>query len=228
MIKAIFFDAAGILYTRSGPTEEFAIALLQKEGYPVVIDEKQLENQLKLRSQANSGTVSHDVYWDRYLSMRKVNDPQKRKDYTNRIITYSNDVQPMEGADGALRELSHRGFTLGIITDTMYPLEWKMKRLEKAGVAEYIKIVACSTELGAHKPDPAVYAYAIRQAGLQPDETAFVGHLGVELEGAHKAGMITIAIHHDPGTQADHFCNSIADLPTLAIFQNLEKRSANE
>lgn len=219
MIKAIFFDAAGILYTRSGPTEEFAIDLLQREGFSIVIDDEQLASQMKLRSKANQGSISHDIYWDQYLVLRKVKNPEQRKDFINRIITFSNDVQPVIGADKALAALKDQGFTLGIITDTMYPLEWKMKRLEKAGVAQYIEIVACSTELGAHKPDPAVYAYAIRQSGLRPDETAFVGHLGVELDGAHKAGMTTIAIYQDQGTQADYYCNSIADLPDLAIFK---------
>ena len=33
MIKAIFFDAAGILYSRGGHTEEFALTLLQDNGF---------------------------------------------------------------------------------------------------------------------------------------------------------------------------------------------------
>ena len=32
MIKAIFFDAAGILYTRGGHTEEFALNLLKNKA----------------------------------------------------------------------------------------------------------------------------------------------------------------------------------------------------
>ena len=84
--------------------------------------------------------------------------------------------------------MKQKGIRLGIITDTMYPVEWKMRRLEKAGVAEFIEIVACSTSIGAHKPDPAVYAYALDQANLSQGESAFVGHLGIELEGAKKVG----------------------------------------
>jgi len=65
-----------------------------------------------------------------------------------------------------------------------------------------------------------VYSYAIQQAKLTPAETAFVGHLGVELEGARKAGMTTIAIFNDKDAIADYFCESLLDLPTLPIFQN--------
>ncbi|PKO01341.1 MAG: hypothetical protein CVU42_00610 [Chloroflexi bacterium HGW-Chloroflexi-4] len=219
MIKAIFFDAAGILYTRSGTTEEFANKTLKEKGYATEISVEEMEKQLKLRSKANEGSISHDVYWDQWLSMRKVTDPDQRKMLTAEIVNYSNAIQPMPGAKEALAQLKQKGIPMGIITDTMYPLEWKMRRLEKAGVAEFIDIVACSTDLGAHKPDPLVYSYAIQQAKLTPEETAFVGHLGVELEGAQKAGMTTIAINHDEGTKADFFCNSLLDLPSLSIFQ---------
>ncbi len=219
MIKAVFFDAAGILYTRSGTTEEFAIKLLIERGYSPEVSADLMEKQLALRSQANEGSIIHDVYWDQYLSMRNVTNPELRKTYTTEIVNYSNAIQPMPGAKEALTQLKQKGFPMGIITDTMYPLEWKMRRLEKAGVAEFIDIVACSTDLGAHKPDPAVYSYAIQQAKLTPAETAFVGHLGVELEGARKAGMTTIAINQDEGAEADFYCNSLLDLPALSIFE---------
>ena len=219
MIKAIFFDAAGILYTRGGHTEEFALDLLQDEGFSTELPSDQLAIQMTLRSRANQGIVGHDVYWDQFLLMRGVNDPQQRKEFATRIIDYSNDILPISGAREALTALKERGFLLGIITDTMYPVEWKMRRLEKAGVAEFIDIVACSTNLGAHKPDPAIYAFAIEQATLTQNETAFVGHLGVELEGAQKAGMVTVAIGYDPDTRADYYCKSLMDMLDIPPLQ---------
>jgi HAD superfamily hydrolase (TIGR01509 family) len=219
MIKAIFFDAAGILYTRGGHTEKFALDLLQDEGFSTELSSDQMAIQMNLRSQANQGVVGHDVYWDQFLLMRGVNDPQQRKEFATRIINYSNDILPIPGAREALTILKQRGFLLGIITDTMYPVEWKMRRLEKAGVAEFIDIVACSTDLGAHKPDPAVYAYAIQQAKLTQNETVFVGHLGVELEGAQKAGMVTVAIDNDPDARADYYCKSLIDMLNIPPLQ---------
>lgn len=220
MIKAIFFDAAGILYTRSGPTEAFALDLLRKFGFATEVSPELQKSQFALRSQANEGKVNHEAYWDQFLLTRNVIDPTQRKEFSLQIINYSNDIQPIQGAKEALAKLRKLGFRLGIITDTMYPVEWKMRRLEKAGVAEFIDVVACSTDLGAHKPDPAVYMYAIQQANLTPAESAFVGHLGVELDGAHAAGMVTIAINHNDGAHADYYCTSLLDLPLLPIFQN--------
>ena len=218
MIKAIFFDAAGILYTRDGHTETYALDLVSKMGYQAVLPQAQRENQLAVHSKANKGTISYEAYWDQFLLMRNIQDAQLRKNMTNQIINYSNDVQPIVGAAETLKKLKEMGLVLGIITDTMYPLEWKMRRLEKAGVAEFIDIVSCSTELGAHKPDPLVYIYALQQAKLEACEAAFVGHMGIEIAGAHQVGMTTIAIDHDEGTIADIYCDSISDLLNLPIL----------
>ena len=217
-IKGIFFDAAGILYTRAKPTEMYALRLLQDAGFSWEISPENSKRQIALHSQASQGRISHEEYWDQFLLMRGVLDHQQRKAFVAQFIEYSNDVYPTPGGREALSGLKQRGFLLGVITDTMYPIEWKMRRLEKAGVAEYIDIVTCSTTLGAHKPDPAVYANALQQAHLKPGESAFVGHLGKELQGAHKAGMVTVAINQDPDANADYFCISLLDLLTLPIL----------
>ncbi len=222
MIKAIFFDAAGILYTRAGHTEEFALNLLQDGGFPKEVSSEYQQRQLLLRSQANKGALSHVDYWDQFLLMRGVRDSNQRKEYISIITNYSNNVQPTQGNKETLTELKLRGIILGIITDTIYPIEWKVRRLIKAGVAELIDIIACSTDLGVFKPDPAIYSYAVQQANLEHGETAFVGHLGIELQGAHHAGMITIAINdndNEAEVTADYYCKSLLDLLNLPITQ---------
>jgi len=102
-------------------------------------------------------------------------------------------VLAIPGGKEALAGLKQRGFVLGIVTDTIYPIDWKMRWLDKVGVAEFMDVVACSTVLGAHKPDPAMYLNALQQAHLAPSESAFVGHDAGELEGARKAGIATVA-----------------------------------
>lgn len=219
MVKAIFFDAAGILYTRGGPTESYAINLLHQSGYTEKPSDEARTKLLEIRSDANGGKVNHLAYWEAYLMAWQVRDADRRREMIEKIVRYSNDVQPVPGALQALQELKSRDLLLGIITDTMYPVEWKMERLRKAGVANLIDIVSCSTSLGAHKPDPAVYHYAIAQTPFQPGECAFVGHAGIELEGARVTGMVTIAVNHDEGSIADYYCDSLDSLPFLPIFE---------
>ena len=225
MIKGIFFDAAGILYRRASPTADFALGMLREAGYAFALPAEDLSSLQALQARASQGEVDHDAYWDQFLKKHGVEDPATRQTFTTRIIAYSNEVSPVPGARGALQELKRRGFLLGIVTDTMYPLEWKRRRLEKAGVADFIDVIACSTDLGVHKPDPRIYLNAVQQANLVPAESIFVGHLAIELQGAHAAGMMTVAVNSEPGAQSDHTCESITDLPDLPIFMDAANRS---
>jgi len=219
VLKAIFFDAAGILYTRDGHTEEFALKLLREKGYDTEVSPQQLTTLVTLKSQANQGLLDHAAYWDEFLSMRGVADPAQRSQLTFEIENYSNNVLPIPGVRETLQALKDHGYLLGIITDTMYPLAWKMRRLEKVGVADLLDIIACSTDLGAHKPDPAIYSHALQQASLSPSEAVFVGHLGIELQGAHTAGMVTISIDPALEENADYRCRSLPEVLTLPILQ---------
>jgi len=225
MIHGIFFDAAGILYLRTEPTAKFAVSLLQQSGYNQELSSQDQERLEVLRLEANQGIAGYTAYWDHFLLLHGVTDPRQRVQITNRIIDYSNDVQPAPDGRKTLSKLKQRGYTLGIITDTMYPLEWKKRRLVKAKVAEFIDVIACSTDLGLHKPDPRIYQYAIQQMNFFPQQTAFIGHSAIELGGARTAGMTTIAVNYDPDAQADYYCPSLSDLLNLPIFKgNLDNQ----
>jgi len=151
--------------------------------------------------------------------MHGVADPEERRALAGKIIDYSDQVVPIPGGREALAGLKRRGFVLGIVTDTIYPIERKKRWLDTVGVAEFIDVLACSTALGAHKPEPAIYLNALQQAHLAPGESAFVGHAADELEGARRAGLATIAVYYEPGARADYYAGSLVDLLNVPIFK---------
>ena len=69
MIKGIFFDAAGVLYRRSAPTENFARELLKQAGMLTEPSLEDLARQRAMRAQASQGQLSHEVYWEQFLLM---------------------------------------------------------------------------------------------------------------------------------------------------------------
>jgi putative hydrolase of the HAD superfamily len=218
-IKAIFFDAAGVFYNRPQPTDQYMLGLLKKRGFAVELSAQGQMRRRALRSRADSGQVSPDEYWDQVLAMHGVDDPQERTSLVAKIHDFSDNVIATPGGREALAGLKQRGFLLGIITDTIYPLERKMLWLDKVGVAEFVDLVTCSTALGMHKPEPEIYLAALQRARLAPGEAAFVGHDAAELEGAHRVGMTTVAVNHDPGTAADYHARSLLDLLNIPIFK---------
>lgn len=219
MIKGIFFDAAGVFYYRTEGTGAFVKGLLAELGYPTELSAENEARKKAMRVQATEGRISHDVYWDQVLRMYGVSDAERRAMLRKHILDRANDVIPHPGGKAAMAGLHARGFILGIVTDTIYPVEWKMAWLAKVGVAEFIDVVACSTVVGAHKPEPAIYLNALQQARLVPTEAAFVGHDARELAGARRAGMVTVAVNHDPDAQADYYADSLLGLLDVPIFQ---------
>jgi HAD superfamily hydrolase (TIGR01509 family) len=226
MIKGIFFDAADVFYYRPSSTTQFALDLLAQHGYRTELSARQKDQQQHLHVQATEGRTTHETFWDNDLQMHGVDVLELRQTLTKQILDYANRVLAIPGGREALAGLQRRGFVLGIITDTMYPLEWKMNWLAQVGVAEFIDVVACSTVLGIHKPNPAIYLNALQQAHLTPGESAFVGHDAGELEGAHQAGIATVAVNHDPAAKADYYARSLIDLLDVPIFQSSARFSS--
>jgi HAD superfamily hydrolase (TIGR01662 family) len=108
----------------------------------------------------------------------------------------------------------------------MYPIERKTRWLEKVGIAEFIDHITCSSALGIHKPDPAIYLDAMNQANLSPNESAFVGHAADELAGARRAGMATVAVNYDRDASADYHAETLPDLLNVPIFLTTLVRKA--
>ncbi len=219
MIKGIFFDANGVLYDRRQSTSGFARQVLAERGYRDTLPRRKEARRKLMHTQATDGLISAEVYWNEHLRMCGVHDDEERAALVARIMAHTHNVHALPGARATVQELKRRGFILGVITDTMFPLEWKMQWLARAGVAEFIDVIASSTVVAAHKPDPPIYLEALRQAALTPPEAAFVGHSAHELDGAHRVGMTTVAVHFEPGTQADYHVPALPDLLALPIFQ---------
>jgi putative hydrolase of the HAD superfamily len=224
-IRGIFFDAADVFYQREERTIDRVKRLLRESGHDDHLSSADQARQRALDSEAYGGRLTPEDYWDAVLTMHGVDNPQERRTLIERILVHVNNVHAIPGGHEAVSALKKRGFILGVITDTIYPMEWKMSWLDRVGVGEYIDVVACSTNLGAHKPDPAIYLDAVRQAGMAPAETCFVGHDARELEGAHQVGMATVAVRYDRGAQADYYAENLPDLLAVPILQNHDPKA---
>lgn len=220
MIKGIFFDAADIFYHRPESTTTFALRLVKNTGLARELSVNDQTHLKALRVQARCGQISAQDYWRTFLSMHGIANSHQQEILMDQIMNFANRVLPIPGGRDTLAQLKQRGFVLGIITDTIYPLEIKMRWLTMVGVAEFIDVMACSTVLGVHKPNPAIYWNAIQQAHLTPPESAFVGHATDELDGARQAGLVTVAVFNEPNAQADYYAQSLLDLLNVPVFQS--------
>lgn len=128
-------------------------------------------------------------------------------------------------------ELDRRGYTLGIIANTITEMEipdW----LESDGLKPYFKTVVLSSKIAFRKPGPEIYWEAARRIGIEPANCAYVGDNPIrDVEGTQKAGFGMSIILLEPDTlkkeppsgdvKPDYLIQTINEL--LDIFPPREK-----
>lgn len=72
--------------------------------------------------------------------------------------------------------------------------------LERCGLADAFDGVVCSAEVGARKPDPAIFEAALAVAACTPDEAIHVGDTAAEdVAGAGAAGIRALLLDREGG-----------------------------
>jgi len=90
----------------------------------------------------------------------------------------------------AVRAIQRRALT-GLVTNG--PSAIQRAKLARLGIERLFPIVVVSEEVGVAKPDPAIFQYALRLAGVRPEEALYVGdHPVNDVAGAQRAGLTSV------------------------------------
>jgi putative hydrolase of the HAD superfamily len=127
------------------------------------------------------GVAPDPAHLDRYREMQWASH---QRDFTLR-----------EGVLDTLQALRDRGLHVGMVSNID---DDQLEHLiAAAGVREYFDSLLSSECAAACKPDPAIFAEALRRAGCAPEEALFVGDtLAQDIAGANRAGMRSVLIWH--------------------------------
>ncbi len=119
--------------------------------------------------------------------------------------------------DGAKRMTSR---PIGIITNG--PVEVQRAKIDLLGINGLVDFVIISEEFGDAKPSRAIFAEALRRAGVKASEAVFVGDSPeFDIAGADNMGMRTIWINRhgvswdQPGAPPDRVVRQIGEVPAL-------------
>lgn len=111
---------------------------------------------------------------------------------------------PRPDVEPTIPELRRRGYSLGIIANTITEAEipnW----LEADGLAQYFKTVVLSSKMGIRKPNPEIFREAARRVGADPSKCAYVGdNPTYDVLGARGAGFGLTILMMDPASLAKH------------------------
>lgn len=117
-----------------------------------------------------------------------------------------------------LKELKKMGFHLHIITNGFK--EVQHIKLENCGMHAFFDVIICSEVIGKNKPDPAIFKYAMKEAGATPENSLMIGDdYHIDVAGALQVGMH--AIHFEPEGRNrynyDWLIRDLAHLPEMII-----------
>jgi HAD superfamily hydrolase (TIGR01549 family) len=208
-IQALLFDAGDILYFRPKKDNRF-LQFLKELGQ----DEKwlHLPGKKELTRQAFTGQITQEEFHRGYFSLLGITD----LDLIHRgmaLLSEENvDLEFFDGVKETLTTLKQNGYLLGIITNTANSISNKLSWFEQGGFGDVWDSIISSVEIGVVKPYSEIYEAALRQLDLKADQAVFVGHRKSELDGAHAAGLATIAFNYDEGAKADYFVDTFPAL----------------
>lgn len=112
-----------------------------------------------------------------------------------------------------LAALREKGLKLGVISNWDERLRPLLKSL---GLAGRFDGIAVSCEVGANKPEPAIFKAAVGQLGVPAPSVLHVGDsLELDLLGARAAGLQAVQIERDAEAAHDSQIRSLLDLRSL-------------
>jgi putative hydrolase of the HAD superfamily len=201
MIKAVFFDLYHTLVTYDPPREELQARALGELGievspevfrWPLVVADEFIYREISCTSYSRRSREEQMALWAQYekvlLKEAGIEADQRlilgllgKMNQLDMKLVLFDDVLP------ALTDLGRRGLILGLISNVdrdIAPL------LDGLGLPSLLRVVVTSQSAGGNKPQPKIFLEAVRQAGVQPAEAAYVGdQYQIDVLGANGAGL---------------------------------------
>ena len=128
-------------------------------------------------------------------------------------VTFYPDVLP------ALELLAER-FTLIAVTNGNADLQ-------QIGIRHLFQDVVTAVDAGAPKPEPAIFAEAVKRTGVSPIEVLHVGdHPEIDIAGAQKAGLRTAWMNRNRHVWPQHLPAPDAEVATITGLKELLQLAA--
>jgi putative hydrolase of the HAD superfamily len=205
--RAVLLDAMGTLLTFEPPAPHLRAALLARTGVDVGEEAAQRAIRAEIayyRAHLGVGSDAAGLAALRRASAEAMR-PSLGLDVDGDALTAALldalRFHPLPEVPGALRSLRALGLRLVVVSNWDVSLH---ERLAETGLAPLLDGAVASAEVGAAKPDPAIFAAGLALAGVASEEAIHVGDSPVEDgEGARAAGIRAVLVGRDIGSLAE-------------------------
>ncbi len=148
--------------------------------------------------------ASEEEYWSEFQACRR----DQRGPFTRRLTLHFLPEEEYEGVVARGRELWRyppeslqpdvkealpvlaADYRLGVLANQEL---WIRDTMRRDGIDGYFDVWAVSAEVGAEKPDPAIFEHALREARVEPERAVMVGdRLDNDMASAKRVGLHTV------------------------------------
>ena len=225
-MKNLIFDCGGVLvYPRMGDWAlPIGIAAILKDKAQTIHSSKYLTAHRLCAGWLDESRVVKDVEEERKLRreyIRAMNMHMEWRLTYDEISRLADDFTDnprrygfFEDADPWLKRWKDQ-HTLGILSDAMPSI---LVFLDQFGLLRLFDAAVISTQVGAIKPDPRMYAAILQALNADPADCLFVDDRPCNLEGALQAGMKAVQM-----ARPAFLPEAIWDGPVVKSFEELDR-----
>jgi epoxide hydrolase-like predicted phosphatase len=178
MIKAVIFDAGGVLhFSKHSQSED----LKQELGLSDEQISKFYSHYVPL---LGKGLMTEAEMWDELQETCGIRSVSEDENLMTRA--WEKSLEKMPGMYELIYELKQKGIIIILLTNVTPQFA---KILEEQGHYEPFDFKVLSYEVGMWKPESKMYERALELASIKPNEAVFVDDLQKNVEAANKLGM---------------------------------------
>jgi putative hydrolase of the HAD superfamily len=230
MIKAVFFDLYQTLVHYQPSQEELEAKALQSLGITVTAEAlhrpiltanefiyQQIARRPLSRRSREEVMALYSEYQQIVLKEAGIKADQKIVMALLGMMQQAKmDLVLFDDVLAVLDDLKKRDLKLGLISNVERDMT---ATLAKLGLSSKLDVVVTSQDAGFTKPQPEIFQYALKQAGVEPAEAVYVGdQYQVDIGGAKNAGMQGILLDRDDYYQEKIDCPKIQSLAKLVNY----------
>lgn len=202
--RILALDAMGVIYAEA----DDGLNLL----YPFIVEKggtRNIQEIIRFYQEASIGRLSSGEFW------RSVGvDPALEDEYLegHRLT---------EGLLQFLDEMNSQGGQLWCLSNDIS--EWSRKLRKKFKLEHYFIDFVISAEVGACKPDPAIYKCLLEKSACAPSDMIFVDDRLRNIEAAQSLGMYGILFNPAPADSQGHSYPIVGSFADLQAFLDLKR-----
>lgn len=210
--KLIIFDFDGVIVQTEQYNTQMLILVLKKYG--IKFTKEQLSQTMGLNHETRIPTFNK--LFGNQKNYQKNKESILQRNYKTRFNTTLINIET-PGLEQFLSYCRKESIVCCVCTNSS--AERTIKALQELSIFQYFECVYSGNDLGHSKPDPYIYNLAMKEAGMDRNQTMIIEDSQIGIHGAKASGAFVVALKDEMGyclqDEADIIVNSFNEVAQI-------------